>query len=313
MLPELQDSNISSTTLLVGHALVDGNGLPTGDATSVPTTSQLKHELLLMLMNTRQVMLEYAGELDDGNGTDTSAEYTASEKYSSKELVQIPLSHEYCDALRLAHNANQHRPGGEIPSDPDELGFYGAVFVDANGRRFSGWRQATYLKRSLKKKFIYLTDDSYTLHEDPMFQLDQDFDLLCDDTTVYIWRASAFESLLRLQPKIREAAAANLSYIEGAVGFLDLASITEFVSGSMRAARCLSSIAKGQLSALDATKVEAELKRTKVPFSVGNGKLSVEPAHALAFLYVLDRRRYVTELTLLGPEIYAAASRRKLN
>lgn len=181
------------------------------------------------------------------------------------------------------------------------------------GRRYSAWRRATYLKRTLNRNVIRWVDNSYELDTEPTFILDVDFDLVCDDRDVYIWRPSTFESLLGLQAKVREATQVNISRIESAAMFLDLSGIAEYVSGSMRAARCLSSIAHDSPSSLKIGLVVAELQKTNVPHSVNNGKLSVDPSDALDFLYVLDRRRYVSELTTSGREVYSASSRRKVN
>jgi hypothetical protein len=159
-----------------------------------------------------------------------------------------------------------------------------------------------------------MLDDTLKIIEDTVFRLDKDFDLLVDGSNIHILRPSGFEFAGKLQQAILDAVPENIAAVQKDIAYVEFAGIAEYAGSHPRAARYLASI-RGQAETkhIDKSLLKKVCKQTGVDVSESNGKIAVAAGHEMAFLEVLDRRRYELELVKGQPERFKAASRRKIN
>ena len=95
--------------------------------------------------------------------------------------------------------------------------------------------------------------------------------------------------------------------------FVDFTSIASDATTHPRAARHLASIrALKETQNIDRSALKKLCKRTGVRTHDADGKMIIDDASEMAFLEVLDRRRYHLELVKNSSEYFKAASRRKI-
>jgi len=88
-------------------------------------------------------------------------------------------------------------------------------------------------------------------------------------------------------------------------------SIALFVAGHKRAARIVAALrARDDLASTSATNFRRECVRSGVSVQMIDGRLCPEDGHELAFLQMLDRRRYAISLISGVWEQYEASSRK---
>lgn len=248
------------------------------------------------------------------NDGEQPRKYEPSEKHASMESLYLPLEDELAASVRALHEASTLEIDSAALHDPSLVFAYFARFTDQKGRRLLALRRATQFKGILKKRnrLVRMVDDTLTIIDDTVFKLDNDFDLLVDGENVYILRPSGFEFAGRLQQAILDAVPQNIEKIAQAVDFVEFESIASYASTRPRAARYLASIRGQAGGSIDKDLLGKLCKQTGVEINESNGRVSITTGHELAFLEVLDRRRYEVSLVKDEPELYRAASRRKL-
>jgi len=248
------------------------------------------------------------------NCEDRPVKYEPSEKYGSTACVYLPLADEMASLVRELHEAANLPIDSNALDDPSKVFCYFARFTDNKHRRLTALRRATQFKGVLKSRLIRLVSDSLKLVEDRVFKLDIDFDLLADSENVYILRPSGFEFAGKLQQAILDAVPKNIRAIQNDLSFLDLSPIEEYAKKHPRAARYLASI-RSQMLAKNINKnlLKQVCEQTGVELTESNGKLIVSEGHEMAFLEVLDRRRYELNLVEGQPERFKAGSRRRID
>ena len=245
-------------------------------------------------------------------GADDAGEYSPAEKYDSVEYVHLPAKSTFSAALYELHAANNLEVNSKALSDSQQMFAYFARLVDAEGRRVTAVRRSTQFKGIVKNRLLRLDTDTVKLLEDHVFKLDMDFDLLIDSGTIHILRPSGFEFTCKLQDAVMASAGENIASIEADLSFVDFTNIEQYAGDHPRAARYLASI-RSQTKNLDRDALLKHCRMTGVKVSERGGRLVVEAGHELAFLEVLDRRRFEIELVKDEPETYRAASRTKVN
>lgn len=116
----------------------------------------------------------------------------------------------------------------------------------------------------------------------------------------------------KLKKAILDAVPMNVNQIQRSIPFIDFGNIRNYASKHPRAAKYLASIRKQNLEGIDRSALKELCKKTGINTSDGRGKIKIADEHAMDFLEVLDRRRYVDELDPNTPESYRAASRQKI-
>lgn len=240
--------------------------------------------------------------------------YEPSEKYASIEYVSLPLNSTLVKQMRELHQATNLPIDMRALSEPAKVFCYFARMIDGQNRRLTALRRATHFKGVLKSRLIRVATDALKYVEGPVFKLDYDFDLLIDSANIHVLRPSGFESAGKLQEVVLAAVPRNVQMIQDDLTFVDFANIQEYASKRPRAARYLASIRTERLAeSIDRHALQKLCNDTGVGISEANGKIMVEDGHVMAFLEVLDRRRYELELVQGAPEYFRADGRRRLN
>ena len=290
---------VSTTEFGVGR---DGDGDPVFGV--VPVGAGVQSALLSMALATMDRM----AAAEDG-----PAEYEPAEKHGSTEYLVVPAGGVLGAAIRELHDAENLPFDGTRLSDPETVFCYFARFTDDQERRLTAIRRAAQFKGVLKNKLLRFDDDTLRIMEDNVFKLDIDFDLLLDSTYTHIWRPSAFEFLSKLQQQILGAVPDNIGAIGLDLPFVDLSNIENYANSRPRAARYLASIRSQELQGMDQHALMALCNGTGVDIMQVNGNITVNSGHEMAFLEVLDRRRYRLELVPDQPERFRAPSRVRID
>jgi hypothetical protein len=198
-------------------------------------------------------------------------------------------------------------------SDPKDIFCYFARMTDTQGRRLTAVRRASQFKGVLKSRLVRFVSDALGIIEESVFRLDNDFDVLIEDDTVHILRPAGFEFIGQLQEAVLAAAPTNVKAIGKDLPFVDFTEVQAYAATHPRAARYLASInAQRATKNIDKSALKMLCKRTGVGVKESKGKILIETDNVMAFLEVLDRRRYQLELIKGVPESFRAGSRQKL-
>lgn len=284
-----------------------GVGLDQGDRetfASIPVDRGVQKALQGMAIATLHAMPEPASDLP---------RYDPSEKYAGTECLQLPLGDPLAKRLRDLHEASILVLDATALEDPSRVFAYFARMTDARGRRLTALRRATQFKGVLKSRLVRFVTNALQIVPDKVFKLDSDFDLLVDTNVVYILRPSGFEFTSQLQEAILAAVPANIKILQRDLTFVDFDAVERYASNHPRAARYLASIrSQKETKNVDRASLRRLCKATGVEVVVVGGKMTVRDDEVIAFLEVLDRRRYELELVRGVLERYKAASRSKI-
>jgi hypothetical protein len=241
------------------------------------------------------------------------AAYDPGQKYGSPDYVVLAASADWARGAVELNDAQNIPTNARGLSEPENVIAYFARFRDRDDRRLAAVRRATQFKGVLKNHLVTIVSNALKMVPDQVFKLDHDFDYLVDSLNVHIIRPSSFEFVHGLQSAILEAAPRNVTALQGDLPFVDLSSIAAFAGAHPRAARYLASICSlKETKNIDVGALRAQCADTGVSLSEVGGKLIVDPGQEIAFLEVLDRRRYSVELALNEREAYRASSRDKI-
>ncbi len=270
----------------------------------IPVDANVQAALQEMALSTVSAM---------NDASDEASQYAPSEKYGSHEHVFLPLDHELAKQLRELHQATNMPLDSSALNDPENVFCYFARMTDKKGQRLTAVRRASQFKGVLKSRLIRVVTDALKLVEDDVFKLDNDFDVLIDGKNILMLRPNAFEFMGNLQSAVSAAAPANIKEIQRDLSFVDFSAVEDYAKRHPRAARYVASIrSQKETKNIDRQALKRLCKATGVSIEDVNGKISVEPANVIAFLEVLDRRRYRLDLVKDTPESFRATSRTKL-
>lgn len=241
--------------------------------------------------------------------------YEPSEKYAAIENLYLPLVDDMAEAVRHLQEAASLDINTAALADPKDVFCYFARFTDKKKRRLTALRRASQFKGVVKSKnrLMRMHDDTLRIIGDRVFRLDNDFDLLVDSANVHILRPSGFEFAGKLQQAILGAVPENIKALRKDLAFVDFDAVEAYAGEHTRAARYLASI-RGQKETrnIDKSLLKKLCERTGVQVAESHGRLIVTDGHEMAFLEVLDRRRYEISLVREKPERYRAASRKQI-
>lgn len=291
------------TLIEFGVGRDDGNGQA---FVAVPVDAKVQKALREMTQATWQAMQQ---------NEDGPTKYEPSDKHGSVEWLYLPLADDMAAGVRDLHQAVNLPMDAAALTSPADVFCYFVRLTDNQQRKLTALRRATQFKGIVKNKgrLIRLLDDTLQIVEDTLFKLDSDFDLLIDAENVHILRPSGFEFAGKLQQAILDAVPGNVVAIQAELPFIDFDSIEQYATKHPRAARYLASI-RGQeeMKHIDKAALKKLCKSTGVDVSESKGKVIIADGHEMAFLQVLDRRRYHLELVKDKPEKFVAASRKPI-
>jgi hypothetical protein len=268
----------------------------------VPVGADVQSAIREMVAATIEAMGEHDGQ---------PARYDPADKHAAIEYLTIPLGDELARPLRELHESANLAVDVSAIDDPRALFCYFAKLRDSKGRALTAVRRATQFKGTVGKRLIRFLTNALRMIESDVFRLDNDFDLLMDSRAVHILRPSGFEALASARDAILEAAPSNASAIGGDMRFLNLENISDYAGRHPRAARLLASIrGSGNSRDISPSALKSLCRSNGVKYKTIRGEIVVDDGHELAFLEVLDRRRYELELVEGKSERYRAESRR---
>jgi hypothetical protein len=240
--------------------------------------------------------------------------YDPSEKYASSEYVYLPLDDALAIQMRELHQANNLPIDMNALRDPSKVFCYFARMVDGEGQRLTALRRASQFKGTLKSRFIGIIDDSLKLVREPVFRLDNSFDLLIDNDNIHILRPNGFEIVGQLKEAILSAVPRNIELLQEDLSFVDFTIIQDYAKSHIRAARHIASIRyQSETKNINQSALKQYCAENGVEILESNGKIMIQEDQALDFLEVLDRRRYQLVLIDGSPERFRAPSRQKVN
>ena len=275
--------------------------------TSVPTDDDVKRELANITSATVNAIDKL---LDDSI---QPRPYSPSEKYSGTEYLILPLEDENCQTFQDLFNIDNLQLDSNALQNSQSVFCYFTRLTDTEGERLVGLRRASQFKSVKKDKMMGLFGDTLTLVDNPLFALNNDFDLLIDSEHVHILRPSGFEYMGKLQEAILNAVPGNISAIRRDISFVNFDIIEEYAQSHPRAARYLASILTQNLSGIDSDSVVDLCQRTGSCGRIARmEKITVQQSNIMGFLEVLDRRRYENELVPGQPESFRASSRQRI-
>jgi len=246
---------------------------------------------------------------------DSPTKYEPSDKHGSVEWLYLPLADDMAEGVRDLHRAPNLPVDAAALASPTDVFCYFVRLMDNQQRKLTALRRATHFKGIVQNKgrLIRLLDDTLQIVEDTVFKLDKDFDLLIDAENVHILRPSGFEFAGKLQQAILDGVPGNVAAIQAELPFIEFEGIEQYAAKHSHAARYLASI-RGQeeMKSIDKAALKKLCKATGVDVSESKGKLIIAHGHEMAFLQVLDRRRYQLELVKDKPEKFVAASRKPI-
>lgn len=271
---------------------------------AVPVDGNVQSALYEMVLATLNLMRQ---------GDNEPELYEPSDKHGNVEYLYLPLADDMAAGLRDLHHAVNLPLDASALVEPGEIFCYFVRLTDSQQRKLTVLRRASQFKGIVKNRgrLIRFLDDTLQIVEDTIFKLDTDFDLIIDAQNVHILRPSGFEFVGKLQEAILNAVPNNVAVLKAELTFIEFDRIEQYAIKHPRAARYLASI-RGQkeMKNIDKAALEKLCKNTGVEVSEVRGKVMIASGHEMAFLQVLDRRRYQLELVKDQPEMFVAASRK---
>ena len=292
---------ITSTEFCVCYDTTDGEVY-----WQIPVDAEVQGALGDMLRKTVEA-LDPAGDAMDA--------YEPAQKYSSEERLVASNGEPHMDKLRALHALQNIQTNAGVIRETQRLAFYFAVFRDAQSRKIVAVRRATQFKGVVKarNRLISLVDDTLKLVADDVFKLDNDFDYLVFHDKTWILRPTGFEYTAALEEAISAQAAAITEELSKSVPCVDFARLIEFVGGHKRAARLISSLrTRSDLHLTSIKMLKKGCKSNGIEFETKGGKVYPKEGSEMAFLELLDRRRYTVELIEEQEEFYVAPNRRNV-
>lgn len=271
----------------------------------IPTNRSVKDHLRIMVQNTVESLRSVS---------DDPTIYSPSERYGSIEHLYFPLENEEAEMYHTLARRSINLDADTL-QDASNVFCYFAKFTDHMKRDLIALKRPNQFKSLGRTKVILRFVENYlTVLDDPLFRLDQDFDILIDSETIYILRPSGFEFMGKLQNAIKAAVPSNIESISKDMQFMNFEAIAQYASTHTRAARYLASIRTYDWAKnIDRASLLHLCAATGVTVTQGQGgKIDISDEQVLGFLEVLDRRRYEVALVSGSPEQFKASNRQAI-
>lgn len=267
----------------------------------VPCVAEVQEALKEMLVKTAGSLFTNGQEL---------AEFSPAEKYGANERLCISIDSDMVIKHREVFKAANLPTDAHALDEISQVVSYFAIFRDSQHRKLMALRRAAYFKGILNKRLVRFCDDALRIIPDNVFKLDTDFDFLILDSHIYIWRPSGFVFTSDMDEHVSACAMKNVDRIAEDITCVHFDGFREFISTHKRAMRLVAAIrSRNDLTAISGELLRSGCQGCDIQVLEEDGKLMPAPGSELAFLMLLDRRRYTLKLIDEQPEIYEAASR----
>jgi len=240
-------------------------------------------------------------------------QFELSEKYAATETLVADLASEVMALPRQLYAEEGFESSSDALGDPVIVTYYFGVFRDNAGRKLVGVRRANRFKGVLKNQLISLFDDTLRVIEDRVFRLDHDFDFLITSAHVYILRPEGFNSVALIEQMASQAAHEKALELGEQIAFAHFERIAAFARDKKRAARIVAALhARDDLGTIRRAKFISAAQEAGIILVKIGQKVAPQDGHELAFLELLDRRRYTTDIAIGAKEKFVASSRKRI-
>jgi hypothetical protein len=270
----------------------------------VPVDEGVKTMLEQMVLTTRiELGLDIANPAVEN--------YELSEQYRAEAPLTLPIDDPLAHRIRMLAAQGGIRTDAKMLDDVKNVTAYFCIMYERSGQKLVAIRRAAQFKAMLRRRLVRVFDETLQAITDPVFQLDSDFDLIVVDSAVYILRPGAFEQLADIDTELLNQAAKNTSALDATVPGIRFSAIAPYVSRHKRAARIIASLLRrADLASISIMSLRRECRRNGISVDSIDGQLVPNKGEELAFLNLLDRRRYVVSLIPGKREQYEAGSRK---
>jgi hypothetical protein len=274
----------------------------------VPSDRSVQDELHEMLRNT---VAQFGGDRGEIASYPPWQQFELSEKYASKETLIANLASDEMVTISDLYNEEGWPSNARALRNAEDIMYYFGVFRDHSRRKLIGVRRAAQFKSVVKSRLIRLADDSLTMVNDHLFRLDNEFDFLITRNHVYILHPAGLERIAQVEQLVSAKAREKALALGRQITFVDFASIAEFVAHHKRAARAVVALVSREgLNNISRSKLAVAARETDVVLVNIGRKISPATGSEMAFLELLDDRRYATAIKTGPKEAYVANSRK---
>ncbi|HLO46008.1 MAG TPA: Kiwa anti-phage protein KwaB-like domain-containing protein [Leadbetterella sp.] len=273
----------------------------------IPINKDVKDSLLEML----ETFFETYERLEGAE-----EEFSPSEKYQSNERLFLHTNNDHLKELKeFYENEKLEIDDASFSIYAQETDYYFAIFHHKGGQKLIGVKRPNYFKGLLKKKgkLISLVDDTLKVIPDDVFKLDFDFDFVIVEEKIIILHPSGFSLITNFENAVLNSANANVEEIAEKLSYINFEGISERAVKNLNTARLIYSIkSRNDLGQITLDKLIQKCKLSGITLEFKDDKYFPPKEYEKLFLEILDRRIYEYDLTENDPEIYKAASRKKL-
>ena len=242
--------------------------------------------------------------------------FEPSEDYTDGRYTFLPTDDPMVTQLSNLHSSDH------LSTSDDGLDYlrncfcYFARLRDNQDKRLTALRRAAQFKSGLKNRsrLISWIDNALQVVEDPIFRLNEKFDILIDSKSVHIIHPSSFKELGQIDAFIQRAVSDNIQMLETHLTTLNWAPIQEYAETHPRAAKLLASIRSNDYAYdINLQSLISSCNESGIAMKVDqDGNFTVPEDQILSFLEVMDRRRYSVKLVDDNTEGYRATSRQRV-
>lgn len=231
---------------------------------------------------------------------------------STFEYLQLPIHDDLAAEVQAIFDVPMFDRDPSFPNELNDVFCYFAVFTGQDGSRLLCLRRAAQFKGLAKKKAASLRGDALQLVPEPLFQLNNEFDVLVDYELVHIIHPKSFSVLAQIDLATAETVSKNVNAIREQCPYVRWSNIEEHAISKPSIARLLASIrSSGHAENVDRDLLVGACIRAEVPVQEGE-QIVIPDSNVKEFLEVLNRRLYEVDLVRFQPEFYVASNRRPL-
>ena len=241
------------------------------------------------------------------------ADFDCAEQYSPTERLKYPLDTPLSSRINCLFTAQNFPTAADALNNPTQIDYYFAHFRDSSNAECIGVRKATYFKGPVGKTFMHWLDGQLTIVEGNLFRLDTDFDFLIFSDHIAIYRPTQFERIAELEDELAKITPHHVQAVSTAAPQLDFEFANTVSPIPSRMRRLFAALkSRSDIANISSEKFEKACKANGIALIQKNGKWAPGPKHEIAFLEMLDRRRYNDPLIDDDPDPYRAVARKKV-
>lgn len=276
---------------------------PSGESYhKIPVDQSVQDALKEMLTRTKN-------ELDFTKGN--FEKFEPAQKYSPKERLGISLSDPHVSKVKALYELKNINASTSI--NLNDAAYYFAIFTDQHGTKTLGVRRSTQFKGivTAQDRLVRWANNTLQLVTDKIFKLDLEFDYIATKDEIIILRPTGFEFTAGIEEKVKECALKYSEEVAKEMPCVNFSKLKTYIQNHPKAARLIASIRIQEgINRISDKQLESACKANDIKYTKKNNQIEPAGGMELAFLELLDRRRYTVELIDGETERYVAANRK---